>query len=369
MSRLSVAFVVQGEGRGHMTQALALARFLREAGHEVSRVFVGTSPFRSVPDYFVKEIAAPVETFDAPTQVPDRDARGASFGRTAADALTRLPRFVGGGRRVHEATERADVVVNFLDLVAGISRVVFRGRAPRVAIAHNYVFLHPELAGAPGGALTNGAVLAYARLTATGAHTKVALSFGPLSVHAPERLVVAPPLLRPELTRTEPRDGGYLLTYALNSGYGDLVADWQRRNSSVTVHCYVDGGRAALRAGPGDGFHAHALNADAFLAHLAGCRAYVGTAGFESVCEALWLGKPALLVPTEGQHEQTLNAWDAARAGAASVGTYADLDGFWADPPVPRSEVVEGFRDWVRRAPEMLVDIVESAARARGAPE
>jgi hypothetical protein len=93
----------------------------------------------------------------------------------------------------------------------------------------------------------------------------------------------------------------------------------------------------------------------------------VGTAGFESVCEALQLGKPALVVPTEGQYEQALNAWDARRVGAAVVGTYDDLDGFWAAPPVPRREVVDAFRDWVRRAPEMLVDVVESAARSRGA--
>ena len=350
-----------------MTQALALARFLRDAGHEVSRVLVGVSPFRSVPEYFAREIAAPVETFDAPTQVPDRDARGVSVGRTAVDALTRLPRFVAAGRRVHRVTEPADVVVNFLDLVGGIAHVVFRGRAPRIAIAHNYVFLHPALAGAPGSALAHNAVLAYARLTASGASSKVALSFGPLPAHSPERLVVAPPLLRPDLARAEPHDGGYLLTYALNSGYGDLAVDWQRRNPGVTVHCYVDGGRDALRSVPADGFHVHRLSADAFLSHLAGCRAYVGTAGFESACEALWLGKPALLVPTRGQHEQALNAWDAARSGAAAVGTYADLDGFWADPPVPRPEVVGGFRDWVRRAPEMLVDIVERAARPRGA--
>lgn len=76
MRRLAVAFVVQGEGRGHMTQALALARFLGDAGHEVSRVLVGVSPFRTVPEYFAAEIGAPVETFDAPTQVPDRASRG-----------------------------------------------------------------------------------------------------------------------------------------------------------------------------------------------------------------------------------------------------------------------------------------------------
>jgi hypothetical protein len=368
MSRLAVAFVVQGEGRGHMTQALALARFLRDAGHELTRVLVGVSPFRALPEYFASEIEAPVEAFAAPTQVPDASARGVSVGRTAADAVRRLPRFFGAGRRIHEVTETADVVVNFLDLVGGLSRVVFGGRAPRVAVAHNYVFLHPALARAPGRELARRAVLTYARLTAAGAFAKVALSFGPLAHHPRERLLVAPPLLRPGLDGMRPRDEGYLLMYALNPGYGDAVAEWHRRQRGVTVHCYVDGGLRALRSVPAEGFHAHALSAEEFLRHLEGCRAYVGTAGFESVCEALHLGKPVLVVPTDGQYEQRLNAWDAARAGAAVVGTYGDLDGFWASPPTPDGRTVEEFRAWVRRAPEMLVDVVERAARAGTAP-
>jgi hypothetical protein len=156
------------------------------------------------------------------------------------------------------------------------------------------------------------------------------------------------------------------LAYALNSGYGDLLAEWQRRHPAVTVHCYVDGGRGALRADLGERFHAHALSADAFLAHLAGCRAYVGSGGFESVCEALHLGKPAFVVPTEGQLEQVLNAWDARRAGAAVWGSYANLDAFWENPAVPSETVVREFRAWVRTAPEVLVAAVERAARGTG---
>jgi uncharacterized protein (TIGR00661 family) len=324
------------------------------------------SPFRSVPEYFSTALDAPLETFDAPTQVPGRDARGVSARRTTADALTRLPRFVAAGRRIHRATERVDVVVNFLDLVGGISRILFRTRTPAVAIAHNYVFLHPELADAPGTPLSRTAVLAYARATAGRSDTKVALSFGPLTADPPRRLLVAPPLLRPEVERLSPRNEGYLLAYALNSGYGDLLAEWQRRHPGVTVHCYVDGGRAALRADPGESFHAHALAAEAFLRHLAGCRAYVGSAGFESVCEAFYMGKPAFVVPTEGQLEQVLNAWDARRAGAAVWGTYADLDAFWESPSVPSEAAVREFRDWVSTAPEVLVGAVERAASGTG---
>lgn len=45
---------------------------------------------------------------------------------------------------------------------------------------------------------------------------------------------------------------------------------------------------------------------------MAGCKAYASTAGFESVCEAMYLGKPILMVPAH--IEQDCNAYDAKKA-------------------------------------------------------
>lgn len=53
---------------------------------------------------------------------------------------------------------------------------------------------------------------------------------------------------------------------------------------------------------------------------MGGCKAYLTTAGFESVCEALYLGKPVLMVPVHV--EQECNAWDAQKVGA---GVRADI--------------------------------------------
>jgi len=349
-----------------MTQALALARFLRSAGHEVTRVLLGTSPFRSVPEYFASQMDAPLETFDAPTQVPDRAGRGASAAGTVADVLRRTPRFLRSIRRIRAATEGADVVVNFLDLMGGLSGVLPRDSAPRVSVAHNYLFLHPAMEGGlPGPALTRNAVMTYVRATASGSSTRIALSFGPLAQPDPPGLSVAPPLLRPGLRDLTVTDGGYLLAYALNPGYGSLLARWHRRHPEVEVHCYVDGGRSALAEAPADGFTVHTLDDGAFLKHLAGCRAYVGSAGFESICEAFHLGKPVLAVPTDGHYEQTLNGWDAERVGAARMGSYDDLDAFWRAPPVPSPAAVRDFRSWVGRAPETIVGLIERAATPR----
>lgn len=360
-----MALVVQGEGRGHMTQAIAAVRFLVDAGHAIEAVLVGTSRHRSVPDYFVDRMPAEVVRFEAPTQVPDPRRVGVSVARTAFDGLRRLPSFFASGLDVHRRTASADVVVNLLDLVAGASRVVYGSRVPAICVAHNYLFGHPALAGAPGGVLARSFLRLYTDVTAARSSARVALSFSPLSGD-PARLQVAPPLLRPGLDRLEPHDGGYLMAYALNPGYGDLLAAWQRRNPGVRVHCYLDGGAEALSVTPGPAFHAHALDQDAFLNRLAGCRAYVGSAGFESLCEAHWLGKPVLAVPTAGQLEQRLNAWDAERCGVARAGTYDDLDGWWAAPAAPSPDAVSTFRAWVARAPEVFVEAVERVARRGG---
>ena len=59
-------FIVQGEGRGHLTQALSLASILRRQGHEVVKVLVGRTLHRQIPEFFLREIGAPVDTFEAP---------------------------------------------------------------------------------------------------------------------------------------------------------------------------------------------------------------------------------------------------------------------------------------------------------------
>ena len=45
-------FIVQGEGRGHFTQAITLEDMLLRNGHEVVEVLVGKSSSRTLPGFF-----------------------------------------------------------------------------------------------------------------------------------------------------------------------------------------------------------------------------------------------------------------------------------------------------------------------------
>ena len=56
-------FIVQGEGRGHLTQAITLEEILLRNGHEVVEVLVGKSSSRRLPGFFNRSIHAPVKRF------------------------------------------------------------------------------------------------------------------------------------------------------------------------------------------------------------------------------------------------------------------------------------------------------------------
>jgi UDP:flavonoid glycosyltransferase YjiC (YdhE family) len=79
---------------------------------------------------------------------------------------------------------------------------------------------------------------------------------------------------------------------------------------------------------------------------MAGCKAYATTAGFESVCEAMYMGKPVLMVPTH--IEQACNAFEASSAGAGVVADDFELDKLLEY--IPDYQKNSSFRDWVQQA-------------------
>ena len=59
---MKVLFIVQGEGRGHLTQAITLEEILRRNGHEVVEVLVGKSNTRRLPGFLQPQHTGTCET-------------------------------------------------------------------------------------------------------------------------------------------------------------------------------------------------------------------------------------------------------------------------------------------------------------------
>ena len=87
------------------------------------------------------------------------------------------------------------------------------------------------------------------------------------------------------------------------------------------------------------------------------CSAYASTSGFESICEAMYMRKPILMVPTQGHFEQECNSIDAMRAGAGIVGQSFDLGRLLEFIPRYQKEDVK-FVQWVQGAEKKFLDIL-----------
>jgi hypothetical protein len=161
-----------------------------------------------------------------------------------------------------------------------------------------------------------------------------------------------------------PEIGEHLLVYLLHPGYAQAVARWHARHRDVLIHGFWDRPGASRSEELHSNLVLHRLDDTRFLELLRTCRAFVGTAGFESIAETLWLGKPAMVVPT-GNHD-LLQGWDAREAEAAGAGISRhdfDLSPFLDYLPNHRSRSAE-FRSWVEEGSGRVLRILEEAARS-----
>ncbi|MFW5883607.1 MAG: glycosyltransferase family protein, partial [Verrucomicrobiota bacterium] len=360
---LKFVFIVQGEGRGHLTQAIVLENLLRAQGHEVIEVLVGKSPRRRIPQFFEDNIKAHIRGFSSPNFVVDEMRRGIRIGPTIFYNLLRMPRFWRSILVIDRAVRRAkpDVVVNFFDFLAGFYYALFNPRPALACIGHQYLLNHPDFEFPKGKWLDTWLIKRAAQLTAARSKKNLALSFREMPEFEPQRIVPVPPLLRRKVKRQQPERGNHLLAYIVNDGYAEELIAWQEKHPEVEIHGFWD------RKGVPDPYvlnknlRFHQINEDKFIEMMRRARGYMTTAGFESVCEAMYLGKPILMVPTAGHFEQRCNAIDAAKAGAGIWDERFDVDRFLAYLAGHETDAAP-FRAWVDSAGDRILPLLESVA-------
>lgn len=362
-------FIVQGEGRGHLTQALSLAAMLRRHGHEITGVLVGRSPQRVLPDFFRARIGAPVVEFEAPRFAFDRSNRSVSMLRTLLGNLSpgSLARFRRSARLIREqiAVQHPDRIVNFYELLSSLTVRLYGIRIPMTGIAHQFLLGHRAYPYARNTGVEGFLLRLHARMTACGCTQLLGLSFRPMGDDTHRHIRVVPPLLRRDALSGSVSDEGFVLGYMVNNGFAAELRQWCAGHPQWSVHLFWDRFGAPQTLPAEGGLVFHRLDDAEFLDRMHRCRGYVTTAGFESVCEAMYLGKPMMLIPAH--IEQRINAADAAAAGAGIVAGRFDL-GRFTDYLGHRHPPVAGFREWVDSAEERFIRLLVPAPKAGPQP-
>lgn len=351
-------FIVQGEGRGHMTQAISLQDILLRNGHEVVEVLVGKSPRREIPSFFYQKIKCEIKTYESPNFLVGSDNKKILLFTSILYNLKKFSTFIRSmrfiSRRIKET--KADVVINYYELLAGFTYLVFRPKAPYYCIGHQFLLLHPGFVFPKGKRVDQFLLNFNTRLTSFRAKKFLALSFVEIPDKPRKKIYVVPPLLRKEVLEATTSDKNYILGYMLNPGYSEEIIKWHERHPELEVHFFWDKKDAPedLEAHPNLFFHK--ISDVKFLEYMKNCTAFSSTAGFESVCEAFYMQKPLMMVPTGNHFEQECNAFDAHRAGAGIWDFEFDLDKLLEFiPKYPKTDV---FPKWVRRAEEKFLEIL-----------
>ncbi len=355
---MKVLFIVQGEGRGHLTQAITMEELLRRNGHEVVEVLVGKSNSRRLPGFFNRSIQAPVKRFLSPNFLPTPANKRVSLSRSVAYNTVKLPTYIKSINYIHRRIEEsgADLVINFYELLTGLTYLLFRPSVPQISIGHQYLFLHRDFEFPDKNGVNLWLLRFFTRLTCLGAQQKLALSFREMDDDEEEHIHVVPPLLRRDVLSCEGTEGDYLHGYMVNSGFGESVRDWHRAHPEVPLHFFWDKRGEEEVCQIDDTLSFHQIDDVKFLRYMAGCKAYATTAGFESVCEAMYLGKPLLMVPAH--IEQDCNAYDAARTGAGIVSDSFDLEHLLEFSEDYRPDT--SFRYWVRSCDWRILRHIEN---------
>ncbi len=365
MQPLQCLFIVQGEGRGHLTQALGLRAMLRRAGHHVCSVLIGRGTDHEVPGYFRDKIDAPIQYFDSAHFVIDGKSRSIRWLPTVAYNNSRWLRFRESFEIINAQLRKyqPDVIVNFYEPLAGLYVARYRPATPMVAVAHQYMFLHPRYAFPRGFALQRHATTFFTRLTASGAARRLALSLYDAPDLPSERLRVMPPLLRDELF-TQPLDAldPFFLIYLFHHDFAEAVLRWHEQNPDVSLRCFWGNPEAEDIEIYDETLTFHRLHDERFLAMMAQCQGVITTAGFESMAEAMYLGKPLMMVPMRKHFEQHCNGLDGLNAGVGIQANDFDIDRLIRFLPDYQYDAA-AFRAWVDSAETRFIEAIEHAAR------
>lgn len=351
---------MQGEGRGHLTQAISLSQTLREAGYQLVAVLVGGAAERPIPAFFYEQIHAPVETFSSPNLVFNSEGK-VDFRKTITHHLPHIFRFSKSLKQIHEAVKRhqPDLILNFYEILGGFYNGLYRPAAPMVCIGHQYLFFHSEFRFPSKGKMDRFLVNFNSRLTALRAKRLLALSFDSLEDQPAKQLCVVSPLLRQDVQSLITSQKEYILIYLNHPTLYAQILEWHQLHPQVVLHCFWSKPDAPPEEKIDKTLTLHRLDGAKFLEMMAGCKALVTTAGFESVCEAMYLDKPVMVVPIH--YEQACNAADTERVGAGVAAERFDLSVLINYLPHHQS-VGENFRKWCGQGGKQWLTHLESIA-------
>lgn len=344
-------FTIQGEGRGHLTQAISLTQIAREAGHEVVGYAVGSFQGRKIPPFFAQFIGnTPLIQYESPS-INYGKGKSVQLGKTAFQAFAKFSTYWKSAAQLGEFIDalQPDGIVNFYESITGLYNLKSGSKIPCMSVGHQYLLLSEHFETIPEKAIDRFLLNINTKITTIGSSKLLGLSFRSLPNDLKRNIITVPPLLRQEVKSIQPKSGNRWLAYLTHYRLADEIMAWSAQNPEVKLDCFWDNPTHKTAYNYSDSLTFHPIDAEKYLLKMTDCAGLISTAGFESVAEAMYLGKPVMMVPVPNHIEQMINAHDGELSGAGVQARSFDLSVF-KDYLPKHIPVQDTFQHWVTQA-------------------
>jgi uncharacterized protein (TIGR00661 family) len=304
-----VFFSLSGEGRGHATRVRAIVEELRD-DHNIVILAPGNAFEFLAPLYRgtdVRVIPIPGMVFHY-----DRERR-LDVWRTGAGAASYLRGFNRLTAEIQDLLTQHQADLAVTDFEPALPAAAKRLGIPFVSLTHQHFLLTYDLTSLPWYLRAHAVYMRWiVGAYYSGQRHSIVSSFyfPPLLPHCRNVSQVGV-MLRPEVRSVSPTDGDHLVVYLRRFALPNVLEAIAAAQVPARIY-----GLGAQRAQGRLTFHA--VREKEFIADLASCRALVATAGNQLVGEALFLGKPAFVMPEARNYEQYINAHFLAQTGSGT---------------------------------------------------
>jgi uncharacterized protein (TIGR00661 family) len=318
MTRVLYGF--SGEGSGHSSRAREMARALIAAGHQVKLCSY---------DRGYRNLCSEFDVFEIEGLTIGSSDNRVSIVKTFTENLKRLPdagRAAFALRDVFKSYEPHCVITDFEPMTAVLAH---HFGLPLISVdnQHRMRYVEHEIPeGREQEALMTRTII---RMMVPSPDVALVTSLVP-GQPKNDRTFIFPPMVASEVRQLSTSHGDTILVYVTN-GFDSLI-NLLKQFSRERFLVYGTGRPKGI-----DGnLEYFEPSRPRFLEQLAAAKAVIATAGFTLISEALYLRKPYLAFPMEGQYEQELNAFQLAQSGwgrAASESGYETIGSFLYDLP------------------------------------
>lgn len=294
-----IVYGVSGEGSGHSSRAREIAGHLRDRGHTLWLASYDRGYRNLKDDFDVLEIEG--------LTIGSEDNK-VSVVKTFTENLKRLPEGFRSlqelRRRLFKELEPDCVITDFEPMTAYLAG---HYSTPLVTIDNQHRMRYMKYECPPHMGVDAGVTKTIIRAMVPRPDVSLVTTFH-RGEPTNDRTFLFPPILRREVLDRRPASGDHVLVY-LTGGFESLLDEL---SGFPRETFFVYGYDRSDRKG---GVVFKPFGRDGFLDDLATAKAVVATAGFTLISEALYLKKPYMAMPMQGQFEQELNAFQLQRLG------------------------------------------------------